>query len=126
MPRVNILKQVRLKDTWKLVSIPRNRHGRYDWQALPEGGYFIEWRERGKRRRQAAGQTASEALEAVRRKKHQLEGRALGIEAYQEEETKQSPLHIAIKRYLALVEGLKKPNTLRKYKAVLNRFSDYF
>src|SRR5439155_10224490 len=25
-----------------------------------------------------------------------------------------------------LVEGLKKPNTLRKYKAVLNRFSEFF
>ena len=43
--------------------------GLNDWQALPEGGYFIEWRERGKRKRQAAGQTASDALEAVRRQR---------------------------------------------------------
>ena len=35
-------------------------------------------------------------------------------------------MHIAAKRYLDVVEGLKKPNTLRKYKAVLNRFLDFF
>ncbi len=57
-----------------------------------------------------------------------MEGKALGIESdvALEEETKRAPLHLAVKRYLAVVEGLKKPNTLRKYKAVLNRFLDYF
>jgi hypothetical protein len=53
---------------------------------LPEGRYLIEWYERGKRRREAAGVTASEALDAVRRKKHQLEGKALGIVGEVEEE----------------------------------------
>src|SRR6266850_7927852 len=127
MPRVNILKQIRVNNGWKLVSIPRNRHGRQDWKALPEGGYFIEWYERGKRRREAAGVTTAEALDAVRRKKHQLDGRELGVEGYaNEQETKRAPLHLAVKRYLDIVEGLKKPNTLRKYKAVLNRFSEFF
>src|SRR2546428_6775213 len=128
MARVNILKRVKVEDQWKMVSIPRRKKtDNYDWKALPDGRYFIEWYQRGKRRRQAAGQTASDALDAARRKKHQLEGRALGIEGYQEEEeTKKAPVHVDIKRYLELVEGLKKPNTLRKYKAVLNRFSDFF
>src|SRR5438093_3698692 len=128
MARVNVLKRIKIGDDWKMVSIPRRKKTHnYDWQALPEGRYFIEWYQRGKRRRAAAGITATEALDAARRKKHQLEGRALGIAGYQEEEeTKKSPLHVAIKRYLELVEGLKKPNTLRKYKAVLNRFSEFF
>src|SRR5256885_1804154 len=108
MAHVNILKQVRVNDRWKLVSIPRNRHGRQDWKALPEGGYFIEWYERGKRRRQAAGQTTAEALNAARLKKHELEGRALGVtESAEEEEPKKTALHLAVKRYLETVEALK-------------------
>ncbi len=128
MPHVNVIKQIRVGKGWKLVSIPRNRHGGYDWRALPEGRYFIEWWERGKRKRQAAGATTADALEAARRRKHAMEGKALGIESESalEEETKRAPLHLAVKRYLEVVEGLKKPNTLRKYKAVLNRFLDYF
>jgi integrase len=127
MAHVNILKQIRVEDRWKLVSIPRNKHGRQDWKALGEGGYFIEWYERGKRRRQAAGQTTAEALNAARVKKHELEGRALGVTPQsEEEETKRTPLHIAVKRYLETVEALKKPNTLRKYRAVLDRFTEFF
>ena len=128
MPHVNILKQVKVGERWKLVSIPHDQHGRDDWKALPEGRYFIEWWERGKRRRQAAGATTADALEAARRRKHILEGRALGVEGYAaaEEEARRAPLHVAVKRYLDVVESLKKPNTLRKYKAVLNRFLDFF
>ena len=96
--------------------------------ALPEGRYFIEWWERGKRERQAVGPITAEALGAARRRKHILEGKSLGIESEGalEDETKPAPLHLTVKRYLEVVEGLKKPNTLRKYKAVLNRFMDYF
>ncbi len=128
MARVNILKQVKIGDHWKLVSIPHDHQGRYNWKALPEGRYFIEWWERGKRKRQAAGSTASDALQEARRRKHILEGKALGIEddAADDEQTVRTPLHIALRRYLDVVEALKKPNTLRKYKAVLNRFLDYF
>ena len=128
MARVNILKQIRIGEHWKLVSIPRDRHGRHNWKALPEGRYFIEWWERGKRKRQAAGATTAVALQTARRRKHILEGKALGIEGYTaaDEDTKRTPLHIAVKRYLDVVEGLKKPNTLRKYRAVLNRFLDFF
>ena len=82
MPRVNILKQIRAEDRWKLVSIPRDDHGRLNWKARASGRYFIEWWERGKRKRQAAGTTTAETQEAARRRKHLLEGKALGFEAY--------------------------------------------
>ena len=61
MPRVNILKQIRVGDRWRLVSIPHDEHGRYNWKSLPPGRYFIEWWERGKRKRQAAGATTADA-----------------------------------------------------------------
>ena len=128
MPRVNILKQIKAEGKWKLVAIPRDEHGRSNWKALPEGRYFIEWRERGRRKREAAGLTAAEALEAARRRKHVLEGRALDPDSQNisSEATKRSPIHVAVKHYLEVVESLKKPNTLRKYKAVLNRFVEFF
>jgi hypothetical protein len=69
--RVNILKQIKFKDRWKLVAIPKNRHGRRDWKALAEGRYFIEWYEGGKR--QAAGVTVAQAQEVARRRKRMLE-----------------------------------------------------
>ena len=127
MPHVNILKQIKVDGQWKLVSILRDEHGRADWKALPEGRYFIEWRVHGKKKRQVAGATAAEALEAARRRKHILEGRALDPEGHEldAEEIKRAPLHVAVKQYLEVVESLKKPNTLRKYKAVLQRFVDF-
>ncbi len=127
MARINILKRIKVGDEWKTVSIPKKEGDKYDWKALPEGRYFIEWHERGKRKRAAAGITTTDALDAARRKKHELEGKALGIAEYAEEDkTKPVALHIAVKRYLEVVEALKKPNTLRKYRAVLNRFSEFF
>lgn len=53
-----------------------------------------------------------------------IEARALGIETA-EEEGKRTVLHLAVKHYLESVEALKKPNTLRKYRAVLNRFVEF-
>ncbi len=127
MPRVNIVKQIKSGDRWRLVSIPRDAQGRQQWKALPEGLYFIEWHEGGKRKRQAAGITVVQAQQAARHKRHLLEGKALSIPAYPgfDEELERTPLHIAIKRYLNIVEGLKKPNTFRKYRAVLNRFLNF-
>jgi hypothetical protein len=46
----------------------QDREFELPWRnSLPEGRYFIEWYERGKRRRAAAGLTTSEALDAARR-----------------------------------------------------------
>ncbi len=80
MVRVNILKQVKEGERWKLVAIPRKKSGAYDWESLPEGRYFVEWYERGKRKREAGGGTAAEAQEVARRRKHTLEGRGVGAD----------------------------------------------
>jgi integrase len=124
VPRVNILKQIKVDEHWKLVSVPRTDKGGYDWNALPEGRYFVEWWVGGKRKREAGGGTAAEAQEVARRRKHALEGKALGL-AGDEEESKRTVVHVAVKHYLESVEALKKPNTLRKYRAVLGRFAEF-
>jgi integrase len=125
---VNIVKKVKMDGDWKLLSIPRNAKGNFDWNALPEGLYLIEWRASGKRRRESAGVTAAQALEAQRRKRHELEGRKLGVAGFElAGETPKTPaLHVAVHKYLAQIEALKKPNTHRKYAAVLGRFVEFF
>ena len=82
MSHVNIVKKIKIDGDWKLLSIPRNAKGNFDWNALPEGLYLIEWRAGGKRRRESAGVTAAQALEAQRRKRHELEGRKLGVPVF--------------------------------------------
>ena len=69
--------------------------------------------------------TLAQVLEAQKRKRHELEGRKLGISGFEKagEQVKNPPLHVAVSRYLTQVETLKKPNTLRKYRAVLDRFA---
>ena len=49
MPRVNLLKRIKTDGVWVLRSIPRKPSGGYDWGALPDGRYFVEWYEAGKR-----------------------------------------------------------------------------
>ncbi len=68
------------------------------------------------------------ASNRLRQRKHILEGRSLGVATIsaEEEEAGRTPLHAAVRQYLEIAERLKKPNTLRRYKAVLDRFLDFF
>jgi hypothetical protein len=72
--------------------------------------------------------TAAQALEAQRRKRHELEGRKLGIPGFETagEEPKKPALHVAVRKYLTEVETLRKPNTYRKYECILERFLEFF
>ena len=74
MARVNIVAD-QVGGKWVLRSIPKKTSGHYDWSVLAEGTYFIEWRESGQRKREPAGITAAQALEAQRKRRHELEGR---------------------------------------------------
>jgi hypothetical protein len=76
----------------------------------------------------SAGVTAAQALEGQRRKHHELEGRKLGIPRFETagETAKKPALHVAITKYLEQIEALKKPDTHRKYEAVLKRFGEFF
>jgi hypothetical protein len=126
--RVNIVKRIKIGGRWKMFSIPRNAKGNYDWNAIADGRYYVEWYAGGTRRRVSAGVTAAQAIEVQRRKHHELEGRKLGIPGFETagETVKKPALHVAITKYLEQIEALKKPNAHRKYEAVLNRFGEFF
>ena len=83
MSRVNIVKRIKIDGLWKMFSIPRNAKGNYDWNAIADGRYYVEWYVGGTRRREGAGVTAAQALEAQRRKRHELEGRNLGVPGFE-------------------------------------------
>src|ERR1700676_579763 len=119
LSRVNIVKRIKIGGRWKMFSIPRNAKGNYDWNAIADGRYYVEWYVGGTRRRVSAGVTAAQALEVQRRKHHELEGRKLGIPGLETagETVKKPALHVAITKYLEQIEALKKPNTHRKYEA---------
>jgi hypothetical protein len=57
---------------WKFISLDR-AGSRYVWDSRP-GYYFVEWWEGPSRRRERAGDTPSQALEAQRRKRNELFG----------------------------------------------------
>src|ERR1022692_2633942 len=84
-----------------MFSIPRNAKGNYDWNAIADGRYYVEWYVGGARRREGAGVTAAQALEAQRRKRHELEGRNLGVPGFEKagETVKKPPLHVAVANY---------------------------
>jgi len=79
MSRVNIVKKIRVDSIWKLLSLPRNTKGSYDWNGLPQGLYLIEWYAGGKRRRESAGITATQALDPQRRKNWRAEDSACPV-----------------------------------------------
>lgn len=74
--RVRIIKKIREgSGDWRFISLKR-AGTRYAWDERP-GPYFIEWWDGPRRRRQLAGQTPSEAMEAQRRKRNELAGERL-------------------------------------------------
>jgi len=130
MGRVNIVKQVKVDGKWTLRSIPKKKSGHYDWAALPDGDYFVEWRENGQRKREPAGITAAQAIEAQRKRRHELEGRrwnpSPAVADARADAGANQALQALIDRYLGHIETLKKPNTYRKYECVLKRFEEHF
>jgi hypothetical protein len=108
MAHVNLLKQFKTGNGWVLKSIPRKPNGQRDWRALPDGSYFIEWREEGKQMRLPAGRTVSQALEAQRIKLAELAATEVGIlQRYKPSLTPEPEpirLSVLIRRYLDQIE----------------------
>jgi integrase/recombinase XerD len=122
--RVNIVQRVKTSKGWSNVPLKRTPKGRIRW---PSGGrYFIEWRENGRRLRQSAGDTPSEALEAQKRKRFQLEATDTGFEIVDVEAGEnQRPLATAVDAFLKDIKTFRKPLTHQKYAHILQLFTEY-
>jgi integrase/recombinase XerD len=122
--RVNILRRVKTASGWANVALKRNPKGRIVW---PSGGHFlIEWRENGRRRREAAGDTPSEALEAQKRKRLALEAGESGLEISDPNNKEGDlPLAKAVETFLNDIKTFRKPLTHQKYECILELFSEH-
>jgi integrase len=124
---VRILKKIKAESgAWQFVSLKRSG-ARYAWDPRP-GHYYLEWWEGTKRRREVAGALPSEALEAQRRKGHELVGQMVAgrspakvVEAEIGEGTR---IPDAADDFLTHVgvHSPDKPRTLARYRAVVDHF----
>lgn len=125
--RVRIIKKVREgSGDWRFISLKR-AGTRYAWDERP-GNYFVEWWEGSKRRRESAGQTPSEAMEAQRRKRNELVGERLLGGKSEPPESVEAPLTlltdaIEMFRQHVRVHSPDKPGTQRRYGEVLEHVS---
>ncbi len=122
---VRIIKKIRDEDgQWRFVSL-RHAGARYVWDKRP-GHYFVEWWEGKQRKRESAGITPSEAMEAQRRKRNEIIGAfVLGSgtrETPKPEETKSTLLTDAVTSFIGHVKvhSPDKPRTAQRYSAVLD------
>jgi integrase/recombinase XerD len=124
MPRVNLTRQVKTDSGWKRVPLQRDSRGRIKW-GNGGGRYLIEWREDGRRLREAAGATPAEALEVQKRKRLELEAKQSNLELLglpNEEEN--VLLERALDNFLKDIKAFRKPLTYQKYEYILELFCE--
>lgn len=123
--RIRVIKKVReMGGVWRFISLGRVQ-GRYLWDKRP-GYYFLEWWDGKKRRRQLAGQTPNEVLEAQRRKQNELIGELVAQKGVLPAAEAGSATTI-VDAIPVFVEHVKahspgKPETVRRYEQVLGHF----
>ena len=127
--RVNVLKKVRVNGSWKLASV-LERNGKIirdhvlisgNDEHHPEGGYYLEWYQEGKRRRKAVGDF-SEVIEAARRKSIEVNAQKAGIiDASKGLEQHRVTISQAIDKYLDFIKDHRKQRTYLTYRYTLDK-----
>jgi integrase/recombinase XerD len=112
--RVNLIKKIKVDGAWRFAPVVPEPNGRLKdkvringkVEVHAEGSYYIEWRERGKRHREAA--TREEAIDQARRKAVELRAVKEGLIAAPEPEPEAEPkipIGTAIDDYLRFVRA---------------------
>jgi integrase/recombinase XerD len=133
--RVNLTKRIRTAEGLRYCSVVESANGRIkpDWVVVdgqeekhPEGAYYIEWREGGKRSRLSVGKDAAQAQARRLRKRAELNAVAKGVTVVPDsaESTDGRPLAEAMATYLEEVALTKKPKTLAAYTTALGYFAE--
>ena len=135
--RVILLKQVKHNDRWIPAPALFDSKGRVRRDHIrvhgrdevhPEGGYFIEWREQGKRVKQAAGPDAFIAAELARRKQAELSAVRDGIILAQPEPEpapERTTVAAALDRYSEYIQYHRSLRTFRTYRPILESFKTF-
>jgi integrase/recombinase XerD len=90
----------------------------------PEGAYYLEWREKGKRIRLSVGKDAQDAAARRQRKEAELNALNNGVSVVPENGNGQRSVAAAVAQFLEETELTKKPKTLAAYTTALNYFTE--
>jgi integrase/recombinase XerD len=90
----------------------------------PEGAYYLEWREKGRRVRLSVGKDAQEAAARRQRKEAELNALNNGVSVLPENGNEQRSVAAAVAQFLEETELTKKPKTLAAYTTALNYFKE--
>jgi len=107
-------KNGRLRPDYVLVAGQEQHH--------PEGRYYIEWRENGRRARRAAGRDAAEADNTRKRQQAILDAKANGIQVLEKQKTGDRSVMNVVASYLDEIKARKKKKTYQAYKVALDYF----
>jgi len=131
---VKLVKQVKSDNKWVMASVLYDSRGKIRRDQVrvkgqdehhPEGTYFLEWSNLGKRYREAAGADAYAAIDKARVKKAELLGQREGLIRIPVK-TGTTPLDIAIARYLKQREEAgRSKKTLDSYDRALRTFTAF-
>ena len=90
----------------------------------PEGAYYLEWREYGKRVRLSVGKDAQDAAARRQRKEAELNALNNGVSVLPENGDGHKTVAAAVAQFLEETELTKKPKTLAAYTTALNYFTE--
>ena len=106
----------RVKPDLVIVNGQQERH--------PEGAYYLEWRERGRRVRLSVGKDAQGAAARQQRKQAELNAINNGVAVLSENGNGHRSLATAVADFLDETKLTKKPKTLAAYTTALNYFTE--
>ena len=106
----------RVKPDMIIINGEQERH--------PEGAYYLEWREHGRRVRLSAGKDAQDAAIRQQRKQAELQALNNGVAVVPENGDARKSIRAAAADYLEETKLTKKAKTLFAYTTALNYFSE--
>ena len=130
---VNLTKRVQTDDGPRYCPVAQSPNGRIKPDVVivngkperhPEGAYYLEWRENGKRVRLSVGKDAQDAIARRQRKEAELHALNNGVSVVPEKGNGQRSVAAAVAQFLEETELTKKPKTVAAYTTALNYFTE--
>ena len=90
----------------------------------PDGAYYLEWREKGKRVRLSVGKDAQDAAARRQRKEAELNALNNGVPVLPKNDDEHRSVAAAVTQFLEETELTKKPKTLAAYTTAHNYFTE--
>ena len=130
---VNLTKRVQTAEGLRYCPVAQSANGRVKPDLVvvnghqerhPEGAYYLEWREDGKRIRLSVGKDAQDADARRQRKEAELTALNSGVSVIPENSNGRRTIATAVAAFLDETELTKKPKTLAAYTTALNYFTE--